>query len=245
MGYHKGAFRDALCLRYGWCSQWLPSQCVCNQIFTIKHAMSCPRWGFPSVWRNQIRNITAEFLTEICHGVGTKSCLQPVRLTHRSTIREDGACLNIVAGVMISNVHFFDVRLFNSFAPSYCSTNLTQCYHRNELEKRRAYDERVREIEYGSFSPSFSTAAGMGAMAKVVYKWIASLTVDKHNMPNNRTINWHRCRLTFSLPCSAVMCLCGSRSFHPPPNKLIYSLGKLIWPLLKARFLSEHNIFLF
>jgi len=113
---------------------------------------------------------------------------------------------------------FFDVRVFNPFAPSYHNTSLTQCYRRNELEKRRAYDERIREVEHGSFSPLvFSVAGGMGATAKVVYKRIASLIADKHNKPYSKTMNWLRCRLSFSLLRSAVMCLRGSRSsLHHP-----------------------------
>ena len=97
---HKGAFRDALCLRYGWHPEQLPSRCVCDQRFTIEHALSCSRGGFPSIRHNEIRDITAEFLTEICHGVGTEPCLQPVtgeRLAQRSANREDGARLDIVA----------------------------------------------------------------------------------------------------------------------------------------------------
>ena len=35
---HKGAFRDALCLRYGWRPSHLPSNCVCGQNFFIEHA---------------------------------------------------------------------------------------------------------------------------------------------------------------------------------------------------------------
>jgi len=97
---HKGAFRDALCLRYGWHPEQLPSRCVCDQRFTTEHALSCSLGGFPSIRHNEIRDITAEFLTEICHGVGTEPCLQPVtgeRLAQRSANREDGARLDIVA----------------------------------------------------------------------------------------------------------------------------------------------------
>ena len=51
----------------------------------------------------------------------------------------------------------------------------------NELEKRRAYDERVREIEHGSFSPLvFSTAGGISTSTIVVYKRLASLIADKY-----------------------------------------------------------------
>jgi len=62
-----------------------------------------------------------------------------------------------------------------------------------------------------------SVAGSMGATAKVVYKRIASLIADKHNKPYSKTMNWLRCRLSFSLLRSAVMCLHGSRSsLHHP-----------------------------
>ena len=136
--------------------------------------MSCSRGGFPSIRHNEIKDITAEFLTEVCHGVGTEPCLQPVtgeRLAMRSANREDGARLDIVADNFWGcdqQRAFFDVRVFNLLTPSY---RICQCYRRNELEKRWAYDERIREMEHGSFSPLvFSTAGGMGTMANVVYK---------------------------------------------------------------------------
>ena len=43
---HKGAFRDALCLRYGWHPQRLPSRCICDQKFTVEHDLSCHRGGY-------------------------------------------------------------------------------------------------------------------------------------------------------------------------------------------------------
>ena len=61
----------------------------------------------------------------------------------------------------------------------------------------------------------------MGAMANVVYKRRASLIADKHNKPYSKTINWLRCKLSFPLVRSAVMCLHGSRSsLHHPINSL-------------------------
>ena len=75
---HKGAFRDALCLWYGWRPSHLPSHCICGQQFTVEHALSCSRGGFPSIRHNEIRDISAGLLTEVYHGVGTEPCLQPV-----------------------------------------------------------------------------------------------------------------------------------------------------------------------
>ena len=221
---HKGAFRDALCLRYGWRPTHLPSHCICGRQFTVEHALNCPRGGFPSIRHNEIRDITADLLSEICHSVGTEPNLQPVteeQLTHRSANREDGARLDIVAESFWGRDRqcaFFDVRVFNPFAQSYRNTSLSQCYRRNEMEKKRAYDERVREIEHGSFSPLvFSTSGGMGTTATVVYKRIASMIAEKHNKPYSKTIHWIRCRLNFSLLRSSIMCLRGSRSASHRP----------------------------
>ena len=169
-------------------------------------------------------------MSEVCHGVGTEPHLQAVtgeQLTHRTANRDDGARLDIVAESFWARDRqcaFFDIRVFNPYAQSYRNTPLAQCYRRNEMEKKRAYDERVREIEHGSFSPLvFSTSGGMGTTATVVYKKIASSISEKYDKPYNRTMNWIRCRLNFSLLRSSIMCLRGSRSAaHRPagPNTI-------------------------
>ena len=48
---------------------------------------------------------------------------------------------------------FYDVRVFNPFAQCHCNSTLVQCYRKEEQEKKRAYEERIREVEHGSFSP--------------------------------------------------------------------------------------------
>ena len=131
---HKGAFRDALCLRYGWSPHLLPSHCVCGQRLTVEHALSCSRGGFPSIRHNEIRDMTADMMSEVCHGVGIEPCLQAVteeQLRHKSANREDGARLDIVAENFWGRDRqraFFDMRVFNPFAQSHLSTPLAQCY---------------------------------------------------------------------------------------------------------------------
>ena len=71
---HKGAFLDAVALRYG----WEPSSCACGEKFTIEHVMSCPKGGFPSIRHNEVRDLTATLLTEVCHDVCVEPDLQPL-----------------------------------------------------------------------------------------------------------------------------------------------------------------------
>ena len=91
---HKAAFRDSLSLRYEWSFQNLPSRCNCGQPFSVEHALTCKTEGFPAVRHNEVRDITATLLTEVCHGVSTEHHLQPLSsgsMSHRSAITENGA----------------------------------------------------------------------------------------------------------------------------------------------------------
>ena len=51
---HKGAFHDALALRYNWLPSHTPSTCACGVKFSVEHALSCPKGGFPSIRHNEI-----------------------------------------------------------------------------------------------------------------------------------------------------------------------------------------------
>ena len=140
---HKGAFRDTLV--YGTAGDHhLPSHCICSHQFTVEHAFICSRGGFSSIRHNELRDITAGLLTEVCHNVGTEPPLQPLsgeQLRLRSANREDGARLDIAAVNFWGrdrNRAFFDIRVFSSFAQSHRNTSLSQCYKKNEQEKKRA-----------------------------------------------------------------------------------------------------------
>ena len=75
---HKSAFRDALALRYGWQPLNVPTTCSCGKSFTIDHVLSCAKGGFPSIRHNEIRDVTATLLSEVCHVVSTEPHLQPL-----------------------------------------------------------------------------------------------------------------------------------------------------------------------
>ena len=66
---HKQAFRDALCVRYGWEPTRLPSHCMCGAQFTTIHAVSCAKGAFPSIRHDRIRDMTAQLLSEVCPNV--------------------------------------------------------------------------------------------------------------------------------------------------------------------------------
>jgi hypothetical protein len=216
---HKSSFRDALCLRYGWQPERLPTRCDCGDAFTVDHALNCPRGAFPTIRHNEVRDFTGQLLTEVCHDVCIEPVLQPLegeRLDLASSIRDDNARTDIRARGFWGCSHqcaFLDVKVFNPNAQTNRKFPLAACYPCHEKMKKRAYEQRVTDIEHGSFTPLvFSTTGGMGELADTFYRRLASLVSAKRDQPYHQIMGWMRCHLSFSLLRSAVMCLRGSRS---------------------------------
>jgi len=94
----------------------------------------------------------------------------------------------------------------------------------------------VREIEHGSFTPLvFSASGGMGPTARVFYRKLASMIAIKHRKAYSKTLNWMRCRITFSLLRSAVMCLRGSCSSRGRPALPMVGEGDIEIALIEGR----------
>ena len=190
---HKRAFQDAMALRYNWQPLRTPSTCAYSTKFSIEHALSCPKGGFPSIRHNEVRDLTANLLTEVCSDVCIEPDLQPVEgevLSGSSSNTQDGARLDIAANGFWGGRFertFFDVRVFNTHAPS---NRNSRCYRKHELEKKRQYEKRVREIEHASFTPLvLSATGGMASEATVFYKRLASCLASKWDQPYCSTLS--------------------------------------------------------
>ena len=111
--------------------------------------------------------------------------------------------------------------MFNPLAPSNCRSSPNATYRHHENVKKKSYEERIREIEHGSFTPLvFSATGGMAPAATVMYKRLASLLAEKCHQDYSKTITWIQTNLSFSLLKSTVMCLRDARSsFHRPARK--------------------------
>jgi hypothetical protein len=216
---HKGAFHDALALRYGWTPDRLPSKCACGASFSVEHALSCAKGGFPSIRHNEIRDLTATLLTEVCNDVCIEPELQPVtdeELTGSTANSQAGARLDIAANGVWGGTFertFFDVRVFNPHAPSNRHTNLQSVYRKHEQIKKRAYEQRIREVEHATFSPLvLSATGGLAREANIFYKRLASMLASKWDHTYSHTLRWLRCRLAFSLLRSSIQAIRGARS---------------------------------
>ena len=216
---HNAAFLDAISLCYGWTPANLATTCVCGKVFTVDHALSCGRGGFPIIRHNEIRNLTVQLLTEVCSEVCVEPELQPVgpdQLQGATANRQDGARLDVAAnGVWGGSFEktYSVVRFVNPYAASYRRQSQETMYRSHERVKKRAYKEHIREVEHSSFTPLVFTASdGMRREATTFYKHLASMLAREWDIPYSKTLCWLRCRLCFSLLRSAIQAIRGERS---------------------------------
>ena len=132
---------------------------------------------------------------------------------------QDGARLDIAANGwpgLWGGRHertFFDVRIFNPHAPSNRHNTPAACYRSHERVKKRAYEQRIRDIEHSSFVPLvLSSTGGLGPAAASTYKRLASLLATKWDQAYSPTLSWLRCITSFSLLRSAIQAIRGARS---------------------------------
>ena len=138
---HKPAFRDAMALRYG------------SPLDPLTHSISLCLWPtllgaacsllpeIPSIRHNELRDLTASLLKETYHGVATEPTLQLITTETfgAATVNtQDGACLDVGNGVWGGAFEraFFDVRVFNPFAPSNHHSFLASTYRQHENPHR-------------------------------------------------------------------------------------------------------------
>ena len=220
---NKREFYDSLCLRYRWTPKYLPPVCPCGKSFNVDHAMSCMKGGFVHRRHDEVRDLFASLLQDVCHDVEIEPPLQALsgEALSGSTNSSDEARLDVSARGFWQRGQraFFDVRVFNPFAKSHLNQKLETAFTSNEKEKKRHYNQRVIEVEHGSFSPLvFSPYGGCGREAERFLTELAQKVSEKKQMCYSIVISWLRAKLSFNLLRSAVLCIRGSRTLRKKTN---------------------------
>ena len=109
---------------------------------------------------------------------------------------------------------FFDTRVFHPFAKSNRTKSLDLAFRNQEKEKKKAYNQRVIEIEHGSFSPLvFGSQGGCGRETQQVLKNLIDKLAEKKDIDVTIIANYVYTKISFSLLRSAVQCIRGTRSY--------------------------------
>ena len=162
-----------------------------------------------------MRDLFASLLKDVCHDVEVEPHLQPLtgEVLISSANSSDEARLEVSARGFWQREQraFFDIRIVNPFAKSHLNQKLDTAFSSNENEKKRHYNQRIIEVEHGSFSPLvFSPYGGNGREAERFLTELAQKLSDKKQMDYGIVIHWLRSKLCFNLLRSAVSRVRGS-----------------------------------
>ena len=197
--------------------------CACGNKFDLSHALSCKKGGFISLRHNEVRDITSSLLKEVCRDVRVEPSLLELNgeELNRQANRTREARLDVSAsGFWIPGQRvFLDVRVFDLSAQRYRGLELAKCFKRNEDEKKKKYNERVLQVENGSFTPLvFSANGGMARECQLFYKRLSEMIAEKRNISSTVATKFIRTKICFSLLRSTLLCLRGSRSIRNEPR---------------------------
>ena len=213
----KTEFRDALRLRYSIPLSGLPSFCVCGEKFDEVHALSCKKGGFINQRHDNIRNLFTALLNKVCTNVSSEPHLTPLsgeHLRYLTANRRNDARLDIKARGFWRRGQdaYFDIRVTHVNAKTNSNLPTAKVFEKQEQEKKRAYNERVIEIEHGTFTPLvMGTNGGAGKECTVFVKQLCFALSEKQNEHYNSTINWLRTKLSFEILKSSLLCVRGTR----------------------------------
>ena len=101
-------------------------------------------------------------------------------------------------------------------ARRYESQELNKAYEINEREKKRQHNERILEVEHGSFTPLLMTAiGGVRREASKFYSRLSEPIAEKRKEWYSVIKNWISRKISFALVNCVCMCVRGSISTYP------------------------------
>ena len=103
----------------------------------------------------------------------------------------------------------------NTHSPSQIRLTTENVLKKQEQEKKRNYNRRIMEIEHGTFTPLvFCVSGGMGKEYSMFHKHVAERLAIKTGKRYEKIISTIRCKLSFLILKSALICVRGSRSHN-------------------------------
>ena len=211
---NKRAFHDALCLRYNWRIEGMAAVCACGERNTVNHSLICPKGGFVIKRHNEIRDIEAEFLEEVCTSVTKEPVLLPLsgEVIRGNKAAEARLDVSAVGFWRPQERMFADVRIFDPNCKSYKDKEPHAIYSQHEAQKKQEYGDRVLNVEHGTLTPLiFSTTGGWGKEATRFHRQLANLIAEKRGETYSTVISFIRKRLRFTLLRTILESLRGTR----------------------------------
>ena len=147
----------------------------------------------------------------------TEPLLQPLNneiFNLQSTVTSQEARLDMKAGGFWTPgvTAFFDVSVTHVNSRSNQGKHTATIFKEQENEKKRKYNQRVMDVEMGTFTPLvFGTNGGMGLNCQNFLRTLANKLSSKNNEPYGSVISWLRIQLSFGILRTVHRCVRGSR----------------------------------
>ena len=222
---NKQMFQDGICLRYNFALKLVARTCVCGELYTVNHCMTCKKGGYVILRHNSLRDLFAEILEEVCSDVQIEPPLLPLtgeKLPHGSNTAP-GARLDVSARNLWSPLAkaFIDVRIFNPQAKTNWDRSIPQMYTSHENEKKTEYLPRVLQVEKATFTPAvFSTSGGIGKEADKLIRRMAERMSAKRGETYSSVVSFLRRRFRFDLLKTCIIALRGYKKPSSTPAKI-------------------------
>jgi len=213
-------FRDNLRIRLGLTPASLPSHCVgCNDRFTVEHAMTCKKGGLIVQRHNDLK---AEW-HHLCVQALTATAITDEPLIHMSRdVRQAGAAATEPQPELRGDVSahgfwkrgtttIFDIRVTDTDAASYRTTDPKTVLQRHEREKKAKYNNLCL-ARHRHFTPLVFSVDGMqGKEATAAIKKLSSHLSSKWKRTYSEVCGFTKSRLSVALARSASRCLRADR----------------------------------
>ena len=109
---------------------------------------------------------------------------------------------------------YFDIRVTNINSESQKHLPIKTILMKHEKEKKRSYNSRIMDVEHGTFTPLvFSVLGAEGPETSTFHRYIATKIASKTEETYEKVLSLIRCKLSFLILKSALMCIRGSRPF--------------------------------
>ena len=110
--------------------------------------MGCKKGGFISIQRNDLQDLTANMILEVCKDSEIEPNLLPLSGEELHVITLN----NSNKAKTDTRVHGseFNLRVFDLISCRYCNKTLQQCYVMKEQEKKRTCNERILQIDHST-----------------------------------------------------------------------------------------------
>ena len=136
-------------------------------MFTVNHALSCKKEGFIAQTHDTIRDLLTLHISKVCRDVETeplRHSLDNEVFNLQSTVISREARLDMKAGGFWTPgvTASFDVRVTHVTSLSNQGEHRATIFKQQENEKQRKNNQRVTDVEMGTFTPLvFGTDGGM------------------------------------------------------------------------------------